>query len=371
MKKRIFALLLTLVFLIPVLPGVVLADTEKTIPELKETKLEFTGFAKQGSGFSIDPASGSLVLDGKFVDTSPTSFRSMDMIKLFNTIQEEYITQEICIEEMPVIKSPASPNSHISSGFFMACTRNVQSSGMNYIKVTIVRTDDAGNLSVAIAKKLSANQIVHDTLYPLNKKLGDTFKLTVAWHEDNTMDIFCDGKIVASYDDTATYFHTANSARKEFIRIGYSGYGAENAASTNVKIVLKSLVRGNIPDHVHTPAEDDGDCTTAVKCTTCDDWAIHAASSHKIVVNNAKYPTTEEKGYTGDLICYTCRKEIAKGEEIPVLEAVRTLDNQDANNSAIYIYIAIGAAVFVAVAVVVAVLVIRKKRNRKEPKDSV
>ncbi len=74
----------------------------------------------------------------------------------------------------------------------------------------------------------------------------------------------------------------------------------------------------------HTPAEDDGDCTTAVKCSVCGTVTTAAKEAHTEKVVNAKPATETEKGYTGDKVCSVCGKELAKGEEIPVLEPAPT-----------------------------------------------
>ena len=74
----------------------------------------------------------------------------------------------------------------------------------------------------------------------------------------------------------------------------------------------------------HTPAADDGDCTTAIKCTVCGKETTAAKEAHTEKVVNAKPATETEKGYTGDKVCSVCGKEIAKGQEIPVLEPAPT-----------------------------------------------
>ena len=369
MKKRILALFLTLIMLIPVLPAAVSADdSQDTIPELVEKEMNLSDFTKIGSGMSIDGLNNSAKIEGAIVDGARTEFRSIDLLNVFTEYRDEYIIQEICIEKMPVFTKPTKANAHVSSGFFLACTRNYSSSGMFYISFSIFRTDEAGNLSIALATKNEAGSNVLGTAYPLNKKVGDTFKLTTAWYADGRVSLFCDGELIHAYDITATYSGATNSTRKNFIRIGYCSYGAEatDAVPMDVKITLNKLIRGNIPEHVHTPAEDDGDCTTAVMCTSCDEVAIPAMPSHKAAIANFKYATETEKGYTGDQVCYLCNHEISKGEETPVLPKTAGVNsnNQGVDIVAIIVYIVIGVAVLAAAVVVV--IVIRKKRNQKQ-----
>ena len=348
-------------------------EPDATIPELIETPLFYSDFAK-GPGANVDLGTNTTVIEGKFQDKGFEEVHGVEQVNFFRKIQEEYIIQDICIEKMPVFSDPSGGNSHISSGFYMTCSRNYTTEQMDYIKFTIYREDAAGNLVIALAKiGENGKSVVLDTEYPLNKKVGDKFRIVCAWHADGSVDLFCDGELIHSYDQSATYVGKRNSTRKNLFRIGYCSFGAEAtpAASMDVKITLSNLIRGAVPTHYHTPAEDDGDCTTAVKCTTCKENAVEASPAHRPALRNPKYPTETETGYTGDMVCYQCDYVFSEGEEIPMLaKTSSSSSNQPANNTAIYVYIAIGAAVLVVAAVVV-VLVVRKKQNRKEPKDSV
>lgn len=130
--------------------------------------------------------------------------------------------------------------------------------------------------------------------------------------------------------------------------------------------MINKLICGNIPDHVHTPAEDDGDCTTAIMCTSCGEVLLAAMPSHKATIANFKYATETETGYTGDQVCYLCNHEISKGEVTPMLAKIagqngNNSNNQGVDNGAIFVYIVIGVAVLTAAAVVVIILVKRKK----------
>ena len=366
MKVRFFALLLTLLLVLPVLPAAASAETEATIPELIETPLYYSDFAK-GPGAIVDASANTAVIEGKFEDKGFEEVHGVEQLNFFNKIQEEYIIQDICIEKMPVFTNTYGGSSHICSGFYMTCSRKFTGEGMDYIKFTIYREDAAGNLVIALAKTgTNGTSIVLDTAYPLNKKVGDKFQIVCAWHADGSVDLFCDGELIHSYDQSATYAGARNTTRRNLFRIGYCSFGAEAtpAASMDVKITLSNLIRGAVPTHYHTPAEDDGDCTTALKCTTCEGNAIEASPAHRPALRNPKYPTETETGYTGDIVCYQCDYVFSEGEEIPMLpKTSSSSSNQPANNTAIYVYIAIGAAVLV-VAVLVVVLFVRKKRNR-------
>lgn len=373
MKKRLLVLFLTLVMLVPVLPAAVLADTQEPIPELIENEIFYDDLSI-GPGFTIATTGNSATLEGNFVDKTWTDFRCLENLNVFTETQDEYLIQDICIEKMPVFSTIHGGNAHVTSGFFMACNRNYRDAGMDYIKHTIYRTDDEGNLAIALAKKSASGSIVYEESYPLGKKVGETFRLMTVWHLDGSVEIYCDGTLIHSYDQTATYIGSRNSARKNFLRIGYCAMGAETTAATSmdVKITISNFIRGNIPEHVHTPAEDDGDCTTAVKCTTCDEIAIEASPAHRAALANYKRATETEKGYSGDRVCYLCDYVFSMGEETPMLakSALSATNNQNVNNIAIYVYIAIGAVVLAAAAVVV-IVVIRKKQNRKAPTDPV
>ncbi len=79
-----------------------------------------------------------------------------------------------------------------------------------------------------------------------------------------------------------------------------------------ISTVLKTIpATGN-----HTPADDDGDCTTAVACTTCGGIATPAKSAHtpkEAVKENEKLPTCGEAGsYESVVYCAECNKQIRR-----------------------------------------------------------
>ena len=90
--------------------------------------------------------------------------------------------------------------------------------------------------------------------------------------------------------------------------------------TTAIKCTVCGTVTTAAKD-AHTPAEDDGDCTTAIKCTVCGTVTTAAKEAHTEKVVNAKPATATEKGYTGDKVCSVCGKELAKGEDIPATGA--------------------------------------------------
>lgn len=89
------------------------------------------------------------------------------------------------------------------------------------------------------------------------------------------------------------------------------------------------------PPHVHTPAADDGDCTTAVKCTVCNEVVTPAAAAHVAGADDGDCTTAVKCANTGctkDAVaaaqkhtltrtdcsvadtCSVCNKTIAAGE---------------------------------------------------------
>ncbi len=66
----------------------------------------------------------------------------------------------------------------------------------------------------------------------------------------------------------------------------------------------------------HTPAEEDGDCTTAIACTTCGGIAVPAKSAHtpkEAVKENEKLPTCDKAGsYESVVYCAECNKQISR-----------------------------------------------------------
>ena len=90
-------------------------------------------------------------------------------------------------------------------------------------------------------------------------------------------------------------------------------------------------------NHTHVPGgavhehEVPATCTAAgsydevVYCTGCGEELSRETKTiekltHQTALQNAKAPTHEEEGYTGDLVCTLCGEIIERGESVPVLE---------------------------------------------------
>ena len=312
--KKIFAIALALVMLVSVLPVLGVSAAE--------TKVDLSGYTKTGDKVTVSGSSATWE-DAPTGDMGQAEFVGVEKKGVFTEVKDEYINLNLTIEKMPVFKQINSGNSHVANGFFVACMRNYggPASGQgDYLRFNIVRLDEAGNLSIGVAKDGTSDAFVNHVA-PLGKKVGDTFKLTVRWCSDNKVEVYCDGELIVSYSDVAYY--AGNSGRKNFMRIGYCSNQAttseEMPIPLDVKIVLNSVSLGKAEAHTHTPEADDGDCTTAIKCSSCGEVMTPGASAHtpKAEKVGAVDATATVPGYTGDVVCSVCNTVITKGEVIP------------------------------------------------------
>ena len=396
--KKILALALALIMLVSVMSALsVSAENIDLTPSLTYRSYEGAGFVVSGNSATLNAS----------IKREQTNYASMDFVGEFpsKTSLNEHVTQTIKIDVMPIFDRPLYQNTYYASAYFNVLSRNY---GMptvgplpknrtaaechDTIMYSIYCKDAEGNLAMQLYYMGNYPNYYVIPVPNFAEKLGEAFTLTTVWHADNKVTFICDGEELGTFDN-ATAAVTASLGRKEYLSIGYNGMGTARNGSNPVKLTVSDVkishghtaaandadstgdslctVCGMVAEHVHTPAADDGDCTTAILCTSCGEVTTPAMSSHMAAIDNFKYATETEKGYTGDVVCYLCNHEISKGEETPMLpKTSSSSSNQPANNTAIYVYIAIGAAVLVVAAVVV-VLVVRKKQNRKEPKDSV
>ena len=310
--KKIFAIALALVMLVSVLPVLGVSAAE--------TKVDLSGYTKTGDKVTVSGSSATWE-DTPTGDMGAAEFVGLEMKNVFAETKDDYINLNLTIEKLPVFKKAYQGNAHVANGFFVTCVRNYANGTMDYLKFTILRLDEAGNLSISIAKDSTNNELA-ESVKPLGKKVGDSFKLTAHWRADNKLDVYCDGELVASYD-SATYSTNANSGRKNFMRIGYCSNQAttseEMPIPLDVKIVLNSVSLGKAEAHTHTPEADDGNCTTAIKCSSCGEVMTPGASAHtpKAEKVGAVDATATVPGYTGDVVCSVCNTVITKGEVIP------------------------------------------------------
>lgn len=83
----------------------------------------------------------------------------------------------------------------------------------------------------------------------------------------------------------------------------------------------------------HTPAEDDGDCTTSVVCTSCGQEVVAARAAHDLVHVGAAAPTYEQAGVAEHWRCSVCGMLFADNAASKVLtEADLAVDKLPAEN---------------------------------------
>ena len=338
-----------------------------------------------------------------------------------------HISQTITINQMPVFDGPKAVNTYTSNGFYNNLRRDTETTTNDYVTY-VIYPDAQGNLNLYVYRADGTW-----TKVDLNRQLGQSFRLTTIWHENNSVTFYCDGVSLGNYDN-ATNAGSARGEHASAFTMGYSTVGKDgqvndahtgpvnftvsnisysmghvevddgdcttdndcsvcgqvvttaNATHTGGTATCEKKAEctvcgkeyGDLAAHkpgdngdcitgftctvcgdpvaatgshtpatddgdcttavkctvcgkettaakeAHTPAEDDGDCTTAIKCTVCGKETTAAKEAHTEKVVNAKPATETEKGYTGDKVCSVCGKEIAKGQEIPVLEPAPT-----------------------------------------------
>ena len=419
MKKNLLALSLALIMLFSVLPATVLtvaAEEDNAYVDLSATDIYNTN----GDGEINVSDKYTATLEQTLPYGNENKVDAVYIAKLFgeesSPFKVAHLTQTIKIEKMPIMtKQNFYGDYHKTSGFFNQLERNRTSGPDNqyradYITYSIYRKDAAGNLGMKIFNPLNQQNSSQDI--PLNKKLGDEFRLTTIWHEDNKVSFYCDGQELGTYDN-ATFNHKAYY-NVNCLMFGYfNAFADEDGYVGDVKLSVSNLVvsDGHVTggdctkedlvctgcgtlmaskQSAHTASEEDGDCTTGILCsipgctqtvvpgkdshtkaadfdctkdqfcTDCGTLISEGSNSHKKSISGVKNATATENGYTGDVVCYVCGALIEKGEEIPALGGSAANQGND-----VVIYIVIAAAVVVlVVAAVVVVIVVKKRKNK-------
>ena len=314
MKKRLLALAIAAIMLIGLVPATVLTATAATPT--------YQSFSSAALANDVTVSADGYTATIKDTD-STSGTNQVYLYKVFSGMTNPHMTQTIQINSMPVFDRIAiSGNVHQCSGYFNVMEGPRTGNGQDvpyvehYIRYSIYRADDAGNLKLTIFKNNYANggaAVTEENSYTvaLNKKLGDEFTLTTLWNDHDTVSFYCGGSLLATYEDVT--FERGNYAGLDALFFGYLPYLADTNYAATTEIIVKNMI---IADG-HTPAEDDGDCTTAIKCAECGEIATAGAASHTEKLVNAKSATATENGYTGDKVCSVCEKELAKGEVIP------------------------------------------------------
>ncbi len=139
-------------------------------------------------------------------------------------------------------------------------------------------------------------------------------------------------------------------------------WNLEHATETeDKKCTVCGYIAENKTAHVHQMTEHagtDATCTEAgtityYVCSECEQWFKDQAGTEKIddhangiVIEalghdpeegvNAKEPTVDEEGYTGDTVCKRCNKTLKRGKKIETLdpEEVSTADNAESGTKA-------------------------------------
>ena len=419
MKKNLLALSLALIMLFSVFPATVLtvaAEEDNPYLDLSMTEI----YNSNGDGEFKISDKYTATLEQTLPHGNENKQDAVYIAKVFgeesSPFEVAHLTQTIKIDNMPIVSKPNfHGNYYKTSGFFNTLERN-RTSGVDgtfradYITYSIFRKDAAGNLGMKIFNPL--NQALYSQDVPLNKKLGEEFKLSTVWHADNKVTFYCDGQDLGTYDGV-TFNHKAYY-NINCLMFGYfNAFADEEGYDGNIKLSVGNIIAtdGHVTggdctkedlvctscgtfmaskQNGHTAMEDDGDCTTDILCSTpgclqvvtpgkdsharaadfdctkdqfctdCGTLISEGANSHKKSISGVKNATATEKGYTGDVVCYVCGELIEKGEDIPALGGASANQGND-----VVIYIVIAAAVVVlAVAAVVVVIVVKKRKNK-------
>ena len=321
--KKLLALSLALVMLVGVMSVSVAAESAyvdlSTLATGDFSQPDGDPYALTLNGTYTHETNGSTDLDSKYLNN------------LLNDMSTVHLSQTIKVDQMTKYSKTTFQGDYFKlNGLFNTVVRNqrkyegtTQNIG-DYLMYTIQHranangTDDGSlYLIVAYSTGMNANYtptLAYNDPVALGKKEGEEFRLTTIWNEDNSASFYVDGTLLATYtSDKALVTQKWSGSSVAYLYFGYfDSYTVLDGYETTAKMTFSDFRVTN--DHV---AEDDGDCTTAIKCAECGEITTAGAASHTEKLVNAKPATATENGYTGDKVCSVCEKELAKGEVIP------------------------------------------------------
>ena len=243
-----------------------------------ETPINISEFeTKYGEALTVDGYTAT-ISQTEFDATSGVSNKETGThtisTKSYASPGEKIYSQDIQINKMPIFSTYSVFQSRSANGLYMLVGNDDGESPYEITIISIYRVDEVGNLALGIGK---SDYTFVSPLYPLGKTLGQRFKLTTVFKEDGKLDVYCDGVLICSTTESVEYPNGTGDIMNA-LRIGYSSYGATAPASgdTSTDIKIYSLNDVSMVPHVHTPAEDDGDCTTPVACTDPDCVGLNA-----------------------------------------------------------------------------------------------
>ena len=373
--KSFLACFLVLIMLVSLLPVLVIAAEGNFDLSAPNFKYESTDATK----VKFEVTGNSVTLSGNMARPKEKehNFASLDYTGIFNskTNLDEYVTQTIKIDAMPIFDNAGYNYHYRASGYFNTLSRNygtptalplmgnkTKGELHDSILYCIYRKDAEGNLGLKLFHMSGDGNYRHIEVTMFAEKLGEAFTLTTIWQADNGVTFICDGETLGTFENV-TFTHTRKNTRKEYLSIGYDTFGSKvstyGEGTVNITVCDVEISHGHVhsindtdgncmtpgictdcgatitmPEHI--PAEDDGDCSTPVLCSNpgCAQIIV-AAKTHapgaddgdcgtptlcsnpgctKEAVPAGEHTPAEDDGdCTTDVMCTTCGKVAVHG----------------------------------------------------------
>ena len=194
--------------------------------------------------------------------SSYTSDYSAVLKQVFTTSDvTAHVSQTITITAMPVFETAADVNAYTGQGYYNNLRRNYDSSAATVDSVMYyIFPDVDGNLNLWIKDDSAWTSL------PLNRELGDTFRLTTAWHTDNKVSFYCDGSLIATYENATTNVGHQSKHYSAFT-MGFSSRGATADDTVNSTVNVNMSVTNVVISETHSGG--NATCTEQAKCDYC------------------------------------------------------------------------------------------------------
>ena len=297
------------------------------------TDLSPSNTTTMSSYYSQPDGKYSVTLNRDNYTHAENGLSEMDNLTLDNLtagLSEVHLSQTITIDKMTKYDSTnISGDYYHHTGFYNVFYRNERNSDpediastkiADWLMYTIQRragadgkgTDDGSlYLIVAYSPETSMNttnkvaSFTYNEPVALGKKLGETFRLTTIWDDDNSASFYVDGVELVTYEAAkALTVQRKNGSSTEYFKFGYHD---AHTVSSGYETTASMTIGGITVSGDHIAETDDGDCTTAVKCAECGEVVVAGEPNHTAAPKADNYCTT-------DTVCVNCGTVMEEGK---------------------------------------------------------
>ena len=293
----------------------------------------------ENTDFTLD-GNYSVTLNGTYTSASNTinGTTELDTLTLGDPLDDMstvHLSQTIQIDQMTRFKTiTMQGNTYKMNAFFNTIVRNQHpvseeddTNISDYLMYNIQRragvdgtgTDD-GSLYLVVAYSSAYDSATYKstigyyTPVDLGKNLGEAFRLTTIWDEDGSASFYVDGTHLVTYtnvtNDDDTYQNPTITQGHSGSYAKYLYFGYHDAYPVTTEGIYESTasmtISGITVSGDHIPEEDDGDCTTAVKCIECGEVVVDGNPNHTAAEKADTYCTT-------DTVCVNCGTVMEEG----------------------------------------------------------